>query len=230
MLKYFVKKWKERVFFNKVERQWKIALYNQRNKGWQNLKLIDLIYLPKLKYFRTMFLKKNLWKGHAKRLIIFLIRRLWGNFYNLISLILSNKLSVLGGWKAKVMIYNMHNNGITAEMIARFFFLKLKTGFTLMELVNPIRTEMRTVQKEDDRFRGFKFRFSGRFKRRHRSKKYVFGKGPMPLTTVARYIDYDYKTVILRNSICSIKIWLNQSPKMINDYAYNWNNYADERK
>ena len=89
-----------------------------------------------------------------------------------------------------------------------------------MELINPIRKELLIVRKQEKWFHGFKIKFKGRFKRRNRSKKLVFGMGKMPLTTVSVYVDYNFSTIVLRNSICGIKVWLCQELALPQKKAY----------
>jgi ribosomal protein S3 len=129
-----------------------------------------------------------------------------GPFYNGLSKILERKATLLSILAPEVKMFGLKNNGMTSQLLGRFIGVKLKKGFTIMELMNPIRKELLIVKKEEKGFHGFKFKFKGRFKRRNRSKKIVFGGGKMPLATISVYIDYNFSTIILRNSICGIKV------------------------
>ena len=90
-------------------------------------------------------------------------------FYRNLAKLLENKASVISMLTPEVKIYGITNNGITSQLLSRFLGLKLQKGFTLMELINPIRKELLIVKREEKWFYGFKFKFKGRFKRRKRS-------------------------------------------------------------
>lgn len=141
-------------------------------------------------------------------------------FYRNLAKVLENKASVISILTPEVKFYGITNNGITSQLLSRFLGLKLQKGFTLMELINPIRKELLVVKKEEKWFYGFKFKFKGRFKRRNRSKKIVVGVGKMPLSTTAVYMDYSFSTVVLRNSICGIKVWLCEDPRLSYSHSY----------
>ena len=54
--------------------------------------------------------------------------------------------------------------------------------------------------------KGFKMLVCGRFSRKQRASRVCLVKGSVPLGTKMAIIDYGFSTVVLRNSIVSIKI------------------------
>ena len=58
---------------------------------------------------------------------------------------------------------------------------------------------------------GYKFHFAGRFTRKQKSANLWFQVGYMENSSMISKIDYAFKFVVLRFSVCSIKVWLYKS-------------------
>ena len=58
---------------------------------------------------------------------------------------------------------------------------------------------------------GYKFHFVGRFTRKQKSANLWFLRGAVSFSNVYAKIDYGVYTVILRYSICTVKVWLYRS-------------------
>lgn len=114
--------------------------------------------------------------------------------------------------KINVSFVFLGNEGITAEMLCRFIAIKLRDKYTVIDLFRPLKRELNLVKKWDRFFYGFKIKLSGRFARRDRSKFYTLYEPTLPLSTVVAPIDYYNSTAVLKNSICSIKVWLHRQP------------------
>jgi hypothetical protein len=95
-----------------------------------------------------------------------------------------------------------------AEMLCRFFGIKILDKYPVWYLFKIIRKDVRRIRTLEKDFFGIKIKVVGRFERRKRTTKYVMVEGLMPLSTVKNEVDYHFHTIILKNSICSIKIWV----------------------
>ena len=55
---------------------------------------------------------------------------------------------------------------------------------------------------------GFKIACSGRLSRRGRASHYVRSRGKNPLSKITAFVSYAFRSVVLKNSVCGIKVWL----------------------
>ena len=55
---------------------------------------------------------------------------------------------------------------------------------------------------------------TGRFTRKERKLFYWRNKGKIGYSNINSKLDYNMTTIILNNSICGIKVWINQSIKI----------------
>jgi len=67
---------------------------------------------------------------------------------------------------------------------------------------------------------GYKFHFAGRFTRKQKSANLWFQVGYLENSSMIAKIDYAFKFVVLRFSVCSIKVWLYKSNRFPS-YRYN---------
>jgi hypothetical protein len=79
--------------------------------------------------------------------------------------------------------------------------------FRLKRIISFVFNLLKNLQTKIG-FNGFKIQFSGRVSRRDRATYYWKKFGKLPLNTKLAKIDYYYKTLIMRNSICIMKIWI----------------------
>jgi len=60
---------------------------------------------------------------------------------------------------------------------------------------------------------GYKFHFSGRFTRKQKAANLWFQVGYLENSSIIANVDYAFKFVVLRFSVCSVKVWLYKSNK-----------------
>ena len=58
---------------------------------------------------------------------------------------------------------------------------------------------------------GYKFHFVGRFTRKQQSANMWFRKGSLANSSAVANVDYATYTVIMRYSVCTVKVWLYKS-------------------
>jgi ribosomal protein S3 len=60
---------------------------------------------------------------------------------------------------------------------------------------------------------GYKFHFVGRFTRKQQSANLWYVKGSMPYSFAKAKLDYAIYSIIMRYSVCTVKVWLYRSQK-----------------
>ena len=103
------------------------------------------------------------------------------------------------------------NNELRASSLVSFMIIKLNQKFRVPALIRWIRKIIVNYVKPH----GFKLQLSGRFTRKQRASKFVLSYGTLPLNTMTALIDYAFKTVVLKYSVCGIKVWLHFGGKPI---------------
>jgi ribosomal protein S3 len=83
--------------------------------------------------------------------------------------------------------------------------------------LNNLKSRIKNFSKVNNLI-GYKMYLSGRFKRKQRAAYYWFSKGKIPLNTIKAYINYAYYTIVLKNSVITVKIWLYKSTNINNIY------------
>jgi hypothetical protein len=78
---------------------------------------------------------------------------------------------------------------------------------------SPISTKKNRMQYflKYNRLYGYKFHFTGRFTRKQKSANLWFSKGYLEVSSAISRIDYAFVSVVLRFSVCSVKVWLYKS-------------------
>lgn len=109
--------------------------------------------------------------------------------------------------KLEVYIFSIDNKNIGAELLTRYIFIKLRQNYTIGFMLSPLRRELKYLIRRRV-LDGFRIRLSGRFNRRQRSKVITVKHGIMPLTEKRKNIDFNERTLVLKFSILSIRVWL----------------------
>jgi len=66
---------------------------------------------------------------------------------------------------------------------------------------------------------GYKFHFVGRFTRKQQAANLWYKFGSLANSSAVANVDYAFYTVILRYSVCTVKVWLYKSRRAIK-YKY----------
>lgn len=152
------------------------------------------------------------WFLHAILRIYYL-----GNLFRLLRYVYSNEVSRLLGCPVLFNFVVIPQEGMSANAWATFIKNKLRRGATFgktMSIVLPILNKI----FRSGNLLGYKIVCNGRTSRRGRASSFLKSRGKFPYSTVVSYASYGYRTVILKNSICGIKVWLffKQAPKFVN--------------
>lgn len=93
----------------------------------------------------------------------------------------------------------------------RFFISKKSSEKKLPFLFLNKEKRMKYFDSNNSILYGYKFHFVGRFTRKQRSANLWFIRGSMPYSNMLAKIEYSVSNVVLKYSICSIKVWLYKS-------------------
>lgn len=150
--------------------------------------------------------KKNMWffiRKNINRLEKARKRGIKQNFVEKFRMIFESLI------RSKIHLYiiSIDNEEVSAELLVRYFLIRLRQSYTIRFMLNPVERELKKLVKL--RFlQGFRIRLSGRFTRRQRSKVIKTKFGIMPLTQKRKKIDFNERTTVLKFSILSIRVWL----------------------
>lgn len=145
---------------------------------------IALFYIKR--YYRTF--------GFIKRLLI-LYYKLW------VTRKIKNKIEP----NVSCFVLGLAESQLSSSSIANYVAIKLRQHFKLKSALNPVLNLL-----NNNKFLvGYKIQCSGRFRRKEMAERLVFAKGKVSLNTFSAKVDYSMSTVVLKYSVCGIKVWLN---------------------
>jgi hypothetical protein len=151
------------------------------------------LFLLKLFFF---FFKFKFWYKITKFIIHFV-----KNFFNANVILRICKLNYIG---------------FSIYIIGSYLVKRLKQRFRVVELILPI---MKLLKKKTDII-GFKFSFCGRFSREEMATAEFFSHAAVSLNTISLFIEYLLTGVILKDSYCGVKIWLNKKKDVFFDLFF----------
>lgn len=169
------------------------------NKIWYRKKV-------KFKYLRryTSVMRQKIALFYIKRYYrsFGLIKRLLILYYKLwVSMKIRNKIES----KISCFVLGLAESQISSSSIANYLAIKLKQHFKLKSALNPVLNLL-----NNNKFLvGYKIQCSGRFRRKEMAERLIFAKGKVSLNTFSSKVDYAVSTVVLKYSLCGIKVWLN---------------------
>ena len=103
------------------------------------------------------------------------------------------------------LIFGLNESQVSASSIANYVAIKLRQHFKLKTALNPVLN----LLNNNKLLVGYKIQCSGRFRRKEMAERLIFAKGKVSLNTFSCKVDYAASTVILKYSLCGIKVWLN---------------------
>ena len=163
-----------------------------------------------LKYSRKLFflfLKNKILKVY------------WNNFKFLLLFYIKKfmRCKLLGN----IIILGLSKMNVNASIISEFFYIRLKQYYTIWEVLKNINFLFRTLMGKKKIVKGYKITCSGRFSRKQRATYSWKSFGSLALSTVKSKLDYSYRTIALKYSSCTIKVWvrLNKKKKNLVDFV-----------
>lgn len=171
---------------------------------------INIVFTKKKKFKICLKIKKVL-RGFLICFINFLyLYHFFSSFYKLY---LTSNLA---------LIFKNYNYNLVLCFMKRMFNKSISSRLILNELKeNLIRSNgdffpniRRTVSflnysYKTKKILGFKLVCNGRFTRRQRSNKIIYNRGCVSLSNLSMKIDYSFVDVVLPNSLCGFKLYIN---------------------
>jgi ribosomal protein S3 len=191
--KYNLKNKRRNFFIKKVKVSFKRKLSSKNNQKFN-------------KIFNNLVLKVFFWFLKFK-------------FWKKISFFLKFFLKKFTNSYLMLRICKINYIGINLNVIGTYIIKRLKQRFKVVELILPV---IRNLRKNKNLL-GFKFSFCGRFSRKEMATTEFFSHAAVSFNTLSFFIDYALVGVILKDSFCGIKIWLNRRRDKFLDLFFHTN-------
>ena len=174
------------------------------------------------KKFKTklfMFLKKKIILKYSRKLFFLFIKNkilkvYWDSFKSL-SFFYLKKFTRLN-FISKIFVIGLSKMNVNANIISEFFFIRLTQYYTIWEVLRNINFLFKSLMKGKRLVKGYKITCSGRFSRKQRATYSWKAFGSLAFSTLKSKLDYSYKTIALKYSACTIKVWVRLGKKKTN--------------
>ena len=185
------------------------------------ISFIEIFSTQRLKFYefcqKFLFLikqarkKKFIFLNFFFKFLVFFSSNLFIFLKNIVSLF---KPFFINSISSNFLIYfkNVSKKEITASLISKYICIRLRQKFALKEIIRPILKDL----TNNSVIKGFRLSCSGRFTKKEIATYRWERRGKASLNTVTACIDYSFNYVILKYSVCGIKIWLHKN----SDYKY----------
>ena len=191
-----------------------VFLYLYKNNKLHILfkNIVFLFYLKKLKIsklFKFSLIKFNLYKI---KLDLIHTRVLVTTLENILfkKTIFTNKILNFLKKTFKNYVFNFEYHfvpvsEINAKVVSLFITIRLKQHYRINPLTKQLKNYFRLSAS---RIRGWKIMCAGRFSRKEIASFIVYKGGAFGFSVVNAFLDYHFSKVILKYSVCGIKVWL----------------------
>lgn len=102
---------------------------------------------------------------------------------------------------------------INSSYLVDFLKVKLIQKYPVYLIINIILRTLTSINIKYNIFYGIKINVAGRFTRKERKLYWWISKGAIDYSNLNANLDYSSSNVILLNSLCGIKVWLNLTHK-----------------
>jgi ribosomal protein S3 len=166
-----------------------------------------------------MLLKKRVILKYSRKLFFLFIKNkilkiYWENF-KILSLFYLKRFN-RSSFLSKIFIIGLSKMNVNANIISEFFFIRLTQYYTIWEVLRNINFLFKSLMKKRRLVKGYKITCSGRFSRKQRTTYSWKAFGSLAFSTVKSKLDYSYKTIALKYSSCTIKVWVRLGKKKSN--------------
>lgn len=127
----------------------------------------------------------------------------------------SDRLNIV--WKM------LHYNNFSAQIVANYISIRLRQRFQLREIIMPI---LRSLSAHPS-ISGFRISCAGRFTKKEIASYDLRTYSSVPFSTVSKRLDYALSEVVLKYSICGVKVWLHKRIYLDDLQFPRIENYAD---
>lgn len=134
----------------------------------------------------------------------FYLRRMSFRAYKLVALTLRFLLKQFLPFEVTVRLKPVSSYRVTASVLARFIRIKLRSRYSIGELMGSVLSGMRFYKYGI----GICACARGRFTRKQRASAVAYRKGNVPLNSVSVPVDYTLQSVPLKYGACGIRIYI----------------------
>lgn len=180
-------------FFKKISKRYRLSSFK-----------------PVLSSKKLKILKKRTVSSYSKRFMFTflknkILRSFWYNFKTLLYFHLSKFFRNFTA--LNVFILGLSKKNVNANIISEFFLIRLRQFYTIWEVLKNVNFLFKGLMRRNI-IRGYKITCSGRFSRKQRTTYSWKSFGSLGFSSVKSRLDYSYKTIALKYSSCTIKVWV----------------------
>lgn len=180
-------------FFKKISKRYRLSSFR-----------------PALSSKKLKILKKRTVSSYSKRFMFtFLknkvLRSFWGNFKALLHFHLNKFFRNFTA--LNIFILGLSKKNVNANIISEFFLIRLRQFYTVWEVLKNVNFLFKGLMRRNI-IRGYKITCSGRFSRKQRTTYSWKSFGSLGFSSVKSRLDYSYKTIALKYSSCTVKVWV----------------------
>ena len=207
------------LFFNLKKNARFVLIKRLFNKRFYKKYRKSLRQNKQLKTKVFVLLKKKVILKYSRKLFFLFIKNkilktYWDNF-KMLSLFYLKKFNQ-SEFFSKIFIIGLSKMNVNANIISEFFFIRLTQYYTIWEVLRNINFLFKSLMKGKRLVKGYKITCSGRFSRKQRATYSWKAFGSLAFSTVKSKLDYSYKTIALKYSSCTIKVWVRLGKKKTN--------------
>lgn len=173
----------------------------------------------KLKSRLFVVLKKKIILKYSRKLFFLFIKnkilKIYWDSFKTLSLFYLKKFN-RSNFLNKIFVIGLSKMNVNANIISEFFFIRLTQYYTIWEVLRNINFLFKSLMRGKRLVKGYKITCSGRFSRKQRTTYSWKAFGSLAFSTVKSKLDYSYKTIALKYSACTIKVWVRLGKKKLN--------------
>jgi hypothetical protein len=156
---------------------------------------------------RLPSVKNKLRPRFFKKLVRFFVHyALLFPVFSRLGLIISKDLFFCFGVQSRISFIAVPQEALTASAWTDFICHKLKNKNTFGHTMTQVIPIFNQMLYQAHILSGYKVSCNGRLSRRGRSSAYIKSRGKLPFSSTSAFVSYSCRSVVLKNSICGIKV------------------------
>jgi hypothetical protein len=212
---------------NKISNFLSIRLVKNMKKKFFLKRLIVRLRFFKLTDKMVSFFKKlkNRKLLFFKFFVKFLRSFLFTSFFRIFLFKFKKFLFPLNFKKVNFIFKSITRSSITAPVIAKYICVRLSQKYSMKEILKPVIKDLISNRY----ISGFKISCCGRFTKKEIATFFWKKIKKVSLSQGTSHVEYSFNEVVLKYSICGVKVWLQTNPSFpIKEFV--WNSYLNNFK
>ena len=166
-------------------------------------------------------LKRKIIRKYSKKVFFLILKerflKLYWNFFKAILAKFFKRFATAKN--LNFFILGLNKKAVNANILTEFFMIRLGQYYTIWEVIKSVNYLMRRLMKGGI-INGYKITCSGRFSRKQRTTYSWKSFGSLALSSLKSRLDYSNRSIALKYSLCTIKIWVNLSKKKVRNFDF----------